>query len=149
MSHLARITRYTKLSHTSPGWLSAAEFREMKAKTLALAEGCTEPVVDEYVDAWTKLVEKMNEKGQISVDFFTLQDDENFYTILLFETEAALDEMMTFLAASPEQARLLAAREQMATELQVAVSIFEKIPVDLEKTSFFTIDIIKGLIGGA
>jgi len=128
MTFSTRITKYTKTDSSSPGWRSAAEFADVRDGVSTIA-GVDQAVLTTYLNQWANLRINMQHSPALAVDLLTLDDGPHHLTVLAFNNETELQAMIDFLESSGQLADFEAARDALAANLNVSVSVHQPVTI--------------------
>lgn len=127
----ARITKFVRKSAISPGWMTPHNFREWSSNQISLPAQFTDPeILSEYQGAWGAIAAIVDSNQHLVQEFFSVQSDQVLFTVHTFENKENLDQLLALVEGTSEQARLISARLKMAKLLDVSITLFQ--PVDLE-----------------
>lgn len=135
----ARIFKYQRKAPDSPGWFSPVRFNDLQNGRMILPpQYMNMPIVNQYQASWESYTGIVNAHMNLVQDFFTLEDDDSYYTVLAFASLENFNAMMAQVDGTAEQTAMNTAREVMAHLLNVSITVFQPVEIDLSAYPTFT-----------
>lgn len=139
---IARITRFRKLSPTSPGWLLPSQFQIVAAEQfLSYLSGLLPPeyidyqIIGEFVLVSNEAKALYAEKDHLVAGKTMVTTPDDLYFLLLFNSLENWQERHDFVHSTEVFSRFLISRDKVAEKLQVKIDVYEPVEIDLLQLS--------------